>query len=165
MTGSPLEKLNTLRAQGARLSSALGAGAAARTSALNEDDFTDPLGLLDPGPPSFAPIDGHPHLESDTPLLATMLLDTDEDAPWRAWAGAVARAVAIRPRTPEGAASGRPDPLLPLALEPSAVHDPPVQPPAPWEAMRRAALARSARPARPTETGTLRLPGLAQGEI
>jgi hypothetical protein len=73
----------------------------------------------------YAAIPGHPHLSSETPILAGMLLD----APEHPVSLMLRRRVDIRPT-----AYAAPAPQL--AIEPTAVHDPP---PA-WVQMRAAQL-------------------------
>lgn len=67
----------------------------------------------------FFEVPGHPEFVSDTPVLAGMLLE--EGSPWAADPAGIRVSVAIRLSSPIGSA---PVPA-PLALEPSAVHDPP----------------------------------------
>lgn len=61
----------------------------------------------------FAPVPGHPHLSSDTPVIAGMLMEQ----PWADFAGFMRPRVDVRlTERARGA----------LAIEPDAVHDPPV---------------------------------------
>jgi hypothetical protein len=84
----------------------------------------------DPGAPSFAPVAGFQHLQSDTPLLAALLLEDGGSADVREL---------LMPRVGIRLVAGpqAPEPLLP-AVEPAAVIDPPTPP---WIAMRRDVLA------------------------